>query len=204
MPELTKTQKGLQLIATLCVERCSQLLSKMLKTGARVELENIYYGDMTDISKRIMNEKQAEIVATFIDLVGDAPFKFLFYTYLKDTFTITDLILQRPVGTTTEYDAYTASAIQELGNILASACTNILSRDFCINLKPSPPIVIKDFLSTVFQEYIMSIASEKDELLIMESTFITYKQNLECRMFILPLTSSEEVLQLMMEQHFDE
>jgi chemotaxis protein CheC len=202
MRELTKTQKGLKMIATLCVEKCSQLLSKMLKTGACIELENIYYGDVTDISKRIMNEQQAEIVATYIDLVGDAPFKFLFYTYVEDAFAITDLILRRPIGTTQEYDMYAASAVQELGNILASACTNVFSRDFHIELKPSPPIVVKDYISTIFQEYIMGIASEKDELLIMESTFKTYQQGIECRMFILPFASSEKVLQLMMEQHF--
>ena len=199
MNKLNKTQQALKLVATLCIDKCSQLLSKIIRSGARIKFENVYYGDVTDITRRIMNNNQKEIVAAFIDLMGDAPFKFLFFTGAESSYKLTDLMLQRPVGTTKEYDDYTASAVKETGNILASACTNVFSRDFHIAMYPTPPIIVKDYMCTVFQEYIMSVGSDRNELLIVESTFFSEKEDFECQMFILPKTESEDILKVMME-----
>lgn len=193
MVEKTKIDKAIKLIAQLSIDKSSQVLSKMVKTGASIDMENAYMADITEVTAQIMGEYD-EVVATVIDLVGDAPFKFLFMVTLPGSFVFTDLMLRKEIGTTKEFDIYTSSAVQEIGNILASAITNVFSTDFQIALKPSPPIVLHDFAGAVFQEYIREAAEDKNEILIIESKFRVVRVDLKCHMFILPVKNSEKIL----------
>ena len=194
MDEYQKIDRALKLIAQLSIDKSSQLLSKIVKSGAAIKLENVYYADISKVTEQFMSKENDEVVGSFIDLVGDAPFKFLFYVTVSDSLLLTDLILQRELGSTKEFDMYASSAVQEIGNILASAITNVFAGDFQIAMKPSPPTVVHDFASTIFQEYIMSAASEKNEILIIESIFSIVKHDVQCQMFILPVENSENIL----------
>jgi len=189
-----KVNRALKLIAKLSIDKSSQVFSKMLKTGAQIDLENVYVEDISKITEKIISGESEAVVGSFIDLVGDAPFKFLFYVSYKDSLLLTDLILQKELGTTKEFDLYAKSAVQEIGNIMASAISNVFATDFQITMKPTPPIVINDFASTIFQEYIISVAMEKNEILIIESLFKVTSQDIKCSMFILPMEESEKIL----------
>ncbi|MCA9400481.1 MAG: chemotaxis protein CheC [Candidatus Omnitrophica bacterium] len=186
--------RALELIAKLSIDKASQVFSKMIKAGARIDLEKVYVADISEASAKVVSEGEEEIVGAFIDLVGDAPFKFLFFINKDDSLVVTDMILRREIGTTKEFNAYSHSAVQEIGNILASAISNVFATDFQIAMKPTPPEVIHDFAGTVFEEYIMGVALEKNEILIIESVFHVVSQDIRCRMFILPMPETEKVL----------
>ena len=194
MGEKKPINRALKLIAQLSVDKASNVLSKMIKTGAKIELERVHLVDITEIATYIMENDRGAIVGAFVDLVGDAPFKFLFYVRMEDSLILADMMLRKEVGTTKEFNLYASSAVQELGNVLASAISNVFSSDFQIKMKPTPPIVVNDFEATVFQEYIMSSASERDEILIIESVFNVVSKNMFCRMFILPMEESDKIL----------
>jgi len=197
MSEVKKVNKALELIARQSVDRSSQVLSKMIKTGAKIALQDVYISDISEITKKIMEEDEFEIVGTIIDLLGDTPFKFLFYVPITSSLLLADLILRKEIGTTKEFDVYASSAVQEIGNILSSAISNVFSNDFQIKLKPAPPIIVSDFASTVFGEYIMSCSADKNEILFIESNFLVIDHDIKCKMFILPDEDSENILQYM-------
>ncbi|VAX35212.1 hypothetical protein MNBD_UNCLBAC01-234 [hydrothermal vent metagenome] len=182
-----------ELIAQLSVDRASQVLSKMVKSGTQIILERSYVANISEVTEKI-NAEGGEVMGAFVDLVGDAPFKFLFYTDAQQAVVLTDMILQKKIGTTKEVNIYVNGAIQEIGNILASAVCNVFSTDFQINMKPSPPEVFHDFVGSIFEECIMSVASERKEIFMIESTFYVVKQNIKCSMLILPMPGSEEIL----------
>ncbi|MCK5579806.1 MAG: chemotaxis protein CheC [Candidatus Omnitrophica bacterium] len=194
MTEKKKIDRALKLIAGLSIDKSSQVLSKMIKMGASIEMRDVYMADISQLTANRTAEDEKEVVGAFIDLVGDAPFKFLFYVSADDSLVLTDLILRREVGTSKEFDLYSQSAVQEIGNILASAITNVFATDFQISMRPSPPVVVNDYASTIFQEYIMSAALERDEILIIETVFCVVQQDISCRMFILPMQESEKIL----------
>ena len=70
--------RAVRLIAEQGIDRASQSLSKMLRSGAVIDLKRIEMVDIADISKDLSLENH-EVIGSFIDLLGDAPFKFLFY-----------------------------------------------------------------------------------------------------------------------------
>lgn len=191
-----RVSKVLQMIAQLSIDRASQVLSKLVKTGAKIVLEKAYVADIAEVTARINSDttNDGEVIGSMVDMVGDAPFKFLFYSDAQSCLVLTDLMLRRQVGTTKGYDMYVQSAVQEIGNILSSAACNVFSTDFEISLKPTPPKVVHDFVGAVFQEFVVGAASETDEILIIESRFHIVSHDIRCDMFILPFPGSEKVI----------
>ncbi len=185
----------LRIVAKLSIDKASQVLSKMVKAGSRIELEKVYLADISKATEAVMDSEQGDVVGAFVDLVGDIPFKFLFYVDAKDSMFLADLILRRPDGTTKTIDVYTMSAVQELGNILSSAITNVFASDFQVAMKPRPPVMVHDYASTIFQEYIMDTASEQNEILMIESVFRVVKLDIKCRMFLLPKSDAQKTLE---------
>ena len=198
-----KIGKAVELIAQLSVDRASQVLSKLIKTGARIVLERAYMADISDATAQINTEEiEGEVIGSMVDMVGGAPFKFLFYADAPGCLTLTDLILQRPLGTTKDFDIYVHSTIQEIGNIMSSAVCSVFERDFAISLKPTPPKVVHDFVGTVFQEFVLGTASERDEVLIIQSRFSIVNYNIQCNMFILPFPGSEMTINRICSSRF--
>ena len=185
--------RAVKLIASLSIDKASQVFSKMLRNGAKIDVERAYMEDISHATGRITQECD-EVVGSIIDLVGDVPFKFLFMVDIAGCYTLTDMLLRKEIGTTKEYNLYTESAVQEVGNVLASAVTNVFSSDFQINLKPAPPLVLHDFAGTVFEEYIHEMAVEKNEVLIIESVFHVVVADINCQMFVIPAGGTEKML----------
>ncbi len=193
MPD-KEIDRALKLVANLAIDKASQVLSKMVKAGARIDVENVALVDITEATEKIMRTEEGEVVGAFVDLIGDMPFKFLFYVDAQDSLTLTDLILRRELGTSKKFDLYVTSSVQELGNILASAVTNVFATDFQIKMRPSPPRVVHDYTSTVFGEYIMEAAADQNEILMIESQFKVVRMNIKCRMFLLPQGDAQKEL----------
>ena len=193
MADQSKANNAVALIARLSVDKSSRMLSKFVKSGARIDVERAYVADITEVTKNVLAEND-EVVGAFIDLIGDAPFKFLFFVNIKDSLILTDLILRRPFGTAKEFDVYASSSVQEIGNILASAISNVFATDFQIVMKPSPPQVVHDFAGTLFEEYLMEVAQEKNDIFFIETKFVVVEHDIRCHMFIVPMHGSENVL----------
>lgn len=185
--------KALKFVAQLSIDKASQALSRFIKNGARIEMDDIYMADISEITGKL-SEKNDEVVGAFIDLGGDVKFKFLFFVNAQDSCLLADLILRRPVGTTKTYDQYTSSAVQEIANILSCGIASVFTSDFQLGITISPPTVIHDFVGTVFLEYFMSIAVEQNEVMMIETTFKIVQQNVNCHMFIIPDSKTEKVL----------
>jgi chemotaxis protein CheC len=195
MPEKKDVHYVLRIVAKLSIDKASQVLSKMVRAGSRIDLEKVYVVDISKATEDVIANEQGDVVGAFVDLVGDIPFKFLFYVDTKDSMMLTDLILRRKEGATKAVDTYTLSAVQELGNILSSAITNVFASDFQVAMKPSPPTVVHDYASTIFQEYIMDAAADQNEILMIESVFRVVKMDIRCRMFLLPKSDAQKTLE---------
>ncbi|MBF0385276.1 MAG: chemotaxis protein CheC [Candidatus Omnitrophica bacterium] len=194
MDKTHKVDKAIELIARISIDRASQSFSKIIKSGAKIELESIFYSDVTALTEEAISLKDEEVIGAFVNLAGDAPFRFLFYVPVPASFLLADLILKNEPGTTKELDEYAKSAVQELGNILASSISNTFAKDFDIKLKVTPPVLVTDLASILLQEYIINAASGKDRVLVIKSAFKVIKFGLETQMYIVPTAESERIL----------
>jgi len=190
-----RIKRILKLAVSLSVDKCSNRLSKFLKKAATIEFDKISYRKAAEITTTLLNQEDKDVSASYIDFVGDLPFKFLFYVNMNDAMTLTDLILRKEVGTTQEYNIYCKSAVQEISNILASVCTNVFVTDFDISLRPSTPALVRGKLKTVLREYIYNVVADDQEVLLMETVFNVTGYNIRCYMFIIPVAQTEKILE---------
>jgi len=193
MPEEINIDRLLKTVAEQSIDKSSQVLSKMLNCDARIDLKRVAFEDVTTVTQSI-NESSGEVIAASIDLVGDAPFRFLFWVSVADAYKLTDLFLGQAVGTTKEFDEYTSSTVQEIGNILSSAVTNVFVANFQVAMRPEPPFVSRDYSGSIFEEFVMAVAMDRNELLLIESRFSIAECEMDCRMYLLPLAKSDEKL----------
>jgi chemotaxis protein CheC len=198
MKDNAKLLKAFSLVAQLSVDASSRLLSKMIKAGARISIDRTYMADISEVTAKVSSEVD-DVAGAYIGLVGEMPFKFLFFVRAEDSLLLTDMILQRTPGSTKEFNIYAQSAVQEIGNIISSAISNIFSKDFNIALKPTPPTVIRDYAGVVFSEYLLDVAANENEVFIVETVFNVIEKNIDCYMFLLP-AGDKQVL----EKHLTE
>lgn len=195
-----RNHKVMRMIAEMSIDRASRSLSKMVKAGARIDLERAEVVNVSSVTKKI-NEENVEVMGAVVDLEGDAPFKFLFLTEAMNSLTLAELILRKERGSIKNFEVYARSAIQEIGNLLASAVANVFSLDLGIQISPTPPLVVHDFIGAIFEEYMIGAAQERNDILMIESKFSIIQHDVKCEMYVLPLTKSEEIIAEKLEQY---
>lgn len=186
-------KNSIKTVLELTLDKVSDIFSKTIKKEIKLILDTISIQDFTSLCEKREAENE-DTVGVTVELVGDAPFKFLFMINYKDSLTITDLILSKKIGTTTEFNIYVESAVQEIGNILASTICNFFSAKYQLKMKPLPPIVLRDFGAIIFQEYLKEAAMENNYLLIVESNFSIVGTGINCKIFLMPYLNSNNLL----------
>ena len=180
----------IEMVVKQSIDRASQVLSKTLRAGAKIELESIASVDISQVTERMMAEGDKEVMGCMLDMGGDLKCKFLFIINAKDALIFTDLMLRNNLGTTKKLDSVSESAIQELGNILSGCISNSFSKDFDISVMPSVPIVFNDFLGGIFSNFIFEGSRQEDSIWLVQAKFLVVRVQIECAMFLIPHTES--------------
>jgi len=181
--------KVVEIMSRLSIDRASRALSKILRTGAMISLSKAYIADLSETTEK-MNDDLREMTGVMIDFKGNVGCKLLFMLPVNGSFVLTDLFLRQPAGTTKEYNEFTESVIQELGNILASHISNALVSDFDATLVPQPPHVHNDYAGVLFSNLVLEQGMLDDKLLLMETKFEICNTELECYLFLVPEMTS--------------
>ncbi|MBN2245938.1 MAG: chemotaxis protein CheC [Candidatus Aminicenantes bacterium] len=185
-----ETNRFIEMVVKQSIDRASQVLSKTLRAGSRIELESISAVDISQATEKMMLEGDKEVMGCMIDLGGDIRCKFLFVVSAKDALILTDLMLRNELGTTNKLNAVAESAIQEVGNILSGCISNSFSKDFNISVMPSVPIIFHDFLGGIFSNFIFESSGQEDSVWLVQTKFLVIKVQIECEMFLIPHTQS--------------
>jgi len=179
-------KKAVDFTIELSIDKASAVLSKTLKAGAKIELERTEVVELSKLTEDLMSQNKEDMVGALITLEGDVLIKFLFLIRTEDAFAFTDMMLRRAVGSTQKMGPYTKSAIQEVGNILASALSNVFSKNFGISVWPSTPVMFHDFMDSIFSTFLMESAPLDDMIWLIETKFFVVKAQVECAMFLVP------------------
>ena len=181
-------------LAQMSIDKSSLVLAKIINVPVKIEMDKIYSADVTDLTSA-MNEQEARMLAAFIRINGEASFSFLLMADEPASLLLTDLMLKKPVGTNKEVGRYVRSTVQEIANILSSAIAGMLSNAFQMSLRASTPRVAYDYAGIVFQEFMMEVATDSDQLVVMENIFRLENHDIKCSMFIVPDRDINKVLE---------
>ena len=106
--------------------------------------------------------------------------------------TLTDLLLKKDAGSTTDWDDVAQSAALETTNIIGCAYLNALSSDLSgrmptmQELIPSPPVFRRDFAESLLQSVIMDQAVASDTVLMTRVRFELNHQPMQWTLLMVP------------------
>lgn len=115
---------------------------------------------------RLAGGEESYSAGVYMHVEGDAPGHIAFLMPYRAACLLVDSLLGYPAGTVSELDELGASAIMEMGNILASSYQNALCDMTGLEMQSSPPALAVDMTASILS----AIACAFDE---MEETILT-------------------------------
>jgi len=117
---------------------------------------------------------------------GQASSKIFFLLNEPSAFSLIDLLLGRPAGSTRELDAMGSSVLTEIGNILTGSFLNAFAAFCRLEFRPSVPAFAFDMLGAVLSSAFLEGGYFSDRALVIETRFYSESVTLSGHFFLVP------------------
>jgi chemotaxis protein CheC len=101
-------------------------------------------------------------------------------------YSVVDMLLGQPNGTTAELGEMELSTLGEMGNIMGSFLLNALGDSTGIELRPTPPTVRMDMTGAVLDYILAEIMMEADEIGLLETSYGTETHTVDGTFVVIP------------------
>ncbi len=161
-------------------------LSQMTGSTIMINVPAINVVRMEAIPSQFGDEEEP-VAAVMMHMLGDLSGRTLLVFPKPAVMRLAELMLRRPLGSSTALGELETSAIKEAGNILSGAYMNALSDFLGMLLLPSPPSLVIDMSRAVLSSAYAQFASDPDCILCVESEFMLTDRAQSLRGFFLLL-----------------
>jgi chemotaxis protein CheC len=198
--EAIKSLKSLQLdalreTANIGAGHAATALSQMTGSTIMIKVPAINVVQLESIPAQF-GEEEEPVAAVMMHMLGDLSGRTLLVFPKPTVMRLAEMMLRRPVGSSTALGELETSAIKEAGNILSGAYMNALSDFLGMLLLPSPPSLVVDMSAAVLTSAYAQFASDPDCVLCVESEFMLTDlgQSLRGFFLLLPEPASLQVM----------
>ncbi len=198
--EAIKSLKSLQLdalreTANIGAGHAATALSQMTGSTIMIKVPAINIVQLEAIPSQFAEDEEP-VAAVMMHMLGDLSGRTLLVFPKPTVMRLAELMLRRPLGSSTALGEMETSAIKEAGNILSGAYMNALSDFLGMLLLPSPPSLVVDMSSAVLTSAYAQFASDPDCVLCVESEFMLTDlgQSLRGLFLLLPEPASLQVM----------
>lgn len=160
-------------------------LSQMTGSTIMIKVPSIAITSVADVPK--FAEDEEPVAAVTMQMLGDLTGRTLLVFPQPTVMRMAELMLHRPVASSTELGELEQSAIKEAGNILSGAYMNALSDFLGVLLLPSPPTLVVDRSEVVLSSALFDSTAGPETILCVESEFIFVNTDDHVRGFFLLL-----------------
>ncbi len=170
-------------------------LSQMTGSTIMIQVPNITVSSMEALPSQFAPEEEP-VAAVMMHMLGDLSGRTMLVFPKPTVLRLAELMLRRPVGSSTALSELETSAIKEAGNILSGAYMNALSDFLGMLLLPSPPSLVIDMSTAVLTSAIGEFVPASNAILCVESEFqlLELKQTLRGFFLLLPDAASLQVM----------
>ncbi len=186
-----KTLKPVQVdalreVANIGAGHAATALSQMTGSTIMISVPTITIAKLEDVPPQISGAEEP-VAAVLMHMMGDLTGRTLLVFPQPTAVRLSELMLRRPAGTSTELGELEQSAIKEAGNILSGAYMNALSDFMGLMLLPSPPSLAVDMSSAVLTTAYLQFGTDRDYVFCVESEFYMHDLHERLRGFFLLL-----------------
>ncbi len=175
-PTLTDAHRRLlRMIFDRGAEGASLALSKWLGHEARLAVSDVELVEL-ERAGELLGPPETLVAACVMGLTGRLTGSILLVFEDRSGLALADLLLHRPIGTTSAWGELERSAAKETTNIVGCAYINALAahlpgEEDGGELVPTPPSFLHEFAGSLLEFALMDQALELDRLLLIRSEF---------------------------------
>ena len=186
-----QTLTGIQLdalreVANIGAGHAATALSQMTSATIMITVPTINIMRLEDLPPQL-GEDEEPVAAVLMSMLGDLTGRTLLVFPKRTVLRLSEMMLRRPVGSSSALGELECSAIKEAGNILSGAYMNALSDFMGMMLLPSPPTLAIDMSAAVLTSAYLQFGVDFDYVFCVESEFIMQDSNERLRGFFLLL-----------------
>ncbi len=174
-PHLTTSEHDiLTEVATMGAGRAIGPISKLINARIDVEVPILKLAELEEVAN-LMGEADRDMTAVMVKIQGDATGTILL---LMDPEAAIRLV--RPIAAGQE-----ASALEEVGNILAGSALGALGRFLGLTLMQSVPGSATDMLRAMVNEITAELGAQTDHILVLGINFTTTETRISGQLYFL-------------------
>lgn len=169
--ELRETQlDALREVANIGAGHAATALNQM--TGRRIMI-NVPQISICEIEEApsAIGQPDAVVAAILMHVLGDLTGRSLLLFPRHGALALTDMLLNREIGTTKVFGELEQSSLKETANILTGAYMNALSDFLGLMLIPSVPSLAIDLCGAVLSTTYLNFGRDRDRVIILDTHF---------------------------------
>ncbi len=165
--------KALQLdalreVANIGAAHAATALSQLTNCRVMISVPQINIARLEEVPE-LLGDPQDVMAAVLMHMLGDLTGRTLLLFPEAAGRKVCDMLLRRPLGTTTGFDTLEQSCLKECGNILSGAYMNALSEFMGMLLLPSVPSLVVDLAAAVLTTTYLNFGNERDFVFCVET-----------------------------------
>jgi chemotaxis protein CheC len=177
---------ALREVANIGAGHAATALSTMTGETIMISVPTINVAPLEEVPPQITKPEEP-VAVVLMNMLGDLTGRTLLVFPKPTALRLSELMLRRAPGTSTDLGSLEQSAIKEAGNILSGAYMNALSDFMGLMLLPSPPSLAVDMSSAVLTTAYLQFGTDRDFVFCVESEFSMIDSGERLRGFFLLL-----------------
>ncbi|WP_042160501.1 chemotaxis protein CheC [Paenibacillus gorillae] len=161
-------------------------LSRLLDKPVDMAVPKVSLLPFEEVAERVGGSEQV-VIAVFLRVEGEAPGNMFFIIQEQSAKSLLNQLLSlRPEEIEEGYSEMEMSALCEIGNILAGSYLSSLADFTHLTMAPSVPSVALDMAGAILSYGLVQYGEMGDSALLIETTFLEDRQELEGHFFLIP------------------
>ncbi len=161
---------ALREVANIGAGHAATALSQMTSRKIMISVPEVSIRRLEEVAL-LVGPPDTVIAGVLMHVMGDLTGRTLVVLGQDSAFALCELLLRRPNGPGTTFDAMQQSTIKETANILCSAYMTALSDFLGMMLVPSVPALVVDLAGAVLTTAYLNFGHDRDALFCVETTF---------------------------------
>jgi chemotaxis protein CheC len=162
---------ALREVANIGAGHAATALSTMIGHSIMINVPTITIARLDEVPSQVVNDPEEAVAVVLLQMLGDLTGRSLLVFPEHTACRLSEMMLQRPKGSSPAITPLEESALKECGNILSVAYLNALADFMHLMLLPSPPTLAVDMASAVLTSAFLQFGDGRDVVFCVESEF---------------------------------
>jgi chemotaxis protein CheC len=174
------------IVAASAVQSAANALSEMALREITAVSPEVRMVDLSHLSM-VAGDPERAVVAVYLGIEGDIPGHILMAFSESMALGLVDMLLDQPVGSTTDLGEMEISALAEAGNVAGSFFLTTIADWAGLTLPPTPPLVIHEMCGAILDTLAAELALQAhDQAMVIDAQFTCDGQVVEASFFMFP------------------